>query len=96
MYFIYKQPNGCYNNYEVSMDNYIKIYEAYLKPREKEYKTSEIESKTTLKEISLKNSLSLEQRKIFEEYLFLSKQLEHENNENLIKFVLEFINKQDS
>lgn len=78
------------------MDNYIKIYEAYLKPREKEYKTSEIESKTTLKEISLKNSLSLEQRKIFEEYLFLSKQLEHENNENLIKFVLEFINKKDS
>ena len=78
------------------MDNYIKIYEAYLKPREKEYKTSEIESKTTLKEISLKNSHSLEQRKIFEEYLFLSKQLEHENNENLIKFVLEFINKKDS
>ena len=78
------------------MDKHIKIYEAYLKPREKEYKISEIESKTTLKEVYFKNSLSLEQRKLFEEYLFLSKQLEHENNENLIKFVLEFINNKDS
>ena len=78
------------------MDKHIKIYEAYLKPREKEYKISEIESKTILKEISLKNSLSLEQRKLFEEYLFLSKQLEHENNENLIRFTINYLNKKDS
>lgn len=67
------------------------IYEAYLKPREREYKISTIESKHTLKEITFKNSLNLKQMKDFEEYLFLSKQLEHENNEDLIKFVLNYL-----
>ena len=75
------------------MNNSIKIYEEYLKPREKEYEIGVIESKKINIENKLFETLSLEQRKLFEEYLFLSKQIEHKNNEDLIKFVLEFINK---
>lgn len=72
------------------------IYEKYLKPREKNYDLSSNELKKMNIESKLFENFTLEQLKLFEEYLFLSKQLEHENNENLIKFVLEFINKKDS
>ena len=72
------------------------IYEAYLKPREREYKISTVESKYMLKETAFKNSLNLEQMKSFEEYLFLLRQLKHENNEDLIKFVLNYLKKEES
>ena len=69
-----------------------KIYEAYLKPRDKEYQISKNESKLIVKEVMFKNSLNIDQIKNFEEYLFISKQVEHENNENLIQFVIEYLN----
>ncbi len=81
----------------LNMNTLIKdIYEKYLKPREKNYDLSSNELNKMNIESKLFESFTLEQRKSFEEYLFLSKQIEHENNEDLIKFVLEFINKKDS
>ncbi len=77
-------------------ENVKKIYEEYLKPKEINYDISSIESKIIKIQCSLTNTLSLEQRKLFEEYLFLSKQLEHENNEMLIKYVIEYLNKKGS
>ena len=78
------------------MSKITEIYKKYLKPREKEYTISNIEAKKMSVEVKLFEDLSLEQRKLFEEYLFLSKQLEHENNEVLIKFVIDYLNKKNS
>ena len=71
------------------------IYEEYLKPRNKEYSMTNTNSKLLKVECALINSFNLNQRKNYEEIEYLSKKLQHEQNLELIKFVIDYLNKKE-
>ena len=72
-----------------------KIYEEYLKPREKNYSISDDETRLLKCRVEFENDLSLKQRLKFEEFDFLMSKMKHTENLDLIDFVIKYLNKKE-